>query len=175
MLSAGLASTGLALTGCGQVERPTIKVIRHEGATDPQTQALREILDRRAKALRNDDERTFLADIDERNHRLITEQRKVFANLRQLDFTRFDYVLDRTAHVEEGRLVRFKPVIQITQLTADVQTGGFAPAETFQYSLVPRGGKLVIAEIMGLTVHTAQELSLDGPMADAPWNFTPLH
>ncbi|MEQ7127124.1 hypothetical protein ABN034_21625 [Actinopolymorpha sp. B11F2] len=166
---------GLAAAGCGQAERPTIKVIRHQSSTDPQTQALREILDRRVKALRNDDERTFLADIDDRNRRLISEQKMVFANLRQLEFTRFDYVLDRASHAEEGRLLRFDPVIQITQLVTDVQTDGFAPAETFQYTLVARHDKLAIVEIKGLDVHTAEELGVNGPMADAPWNYTPLH
>jgi hypothetical protein len=168
-------AAGLAIAGCGRVERPTIEVIRHESATDPQTAALGEILDRRAKALANDDERTFLADLDERNHRLISKQKRLFANLRQLEFTRFDHVLDRTAHAEEGALLRFTPVIQISQLSTDVQTGGFAPAETFQYTLVPRNDKLVVTEITGLSVHTAEELSVGGPMADAPWNFTPLH
>lgn len=93
---------GLAVAGCGQVERPTIRTISPEESGDPEADALRAILDRRAKAVRNADERAFLADLDERNERLISEQKRLFANLRQFEFTNFSYVLDRSTHLQEG-------------------------------------------------------------------------
>jgi hypothetical protein len=165
-------SAGLLVAGCGQVPRPTIRTISREVGGDPVVRGFREILDRRVKAVRNDDERTFLADLDERNDRLVRRQKLLFANLRQFEFTRFDYETERTTHVEEGALIRFVPVVQITQLTTDAGPGGVAPAETFQYTLVPQHDKLLITEIDGVT--TDAEQIAHGPKAYAPWNFTPL-
>ncbi|WP_020576190.1 hypothetical protein [Actinopolymorpha alba] len=169
-----LLVAGLAVAGCGQVERPTIRTISHESSSDPEAQALQEILDRRAKALRNDDERTFLADLDSRSSGLIAQQKMVFGNLRQLEFTRFAYVTEQASRVSEGTSHVFSRVIQITQLTTDAGPGGVAPAETFEYTLAPRDGKLVITKIRGSNRNTAADLRLNSPMADAPWNFTAL-
>ncbi|MGW5364061.1 hypothetical protein [Actinopolymorpha pittospori] len=165
---------GLAFAGCGQVERPTIRTISHEESGDPEADALRTILDRRAKALRNADERAFLADLDERNERLIREQKRLFANLRQFEFTNFSYVLDRSTHHQEGGGHLFKPVIQITQLITDTGPGSVAPAETFQFKLTTQGGKRIVTDIRGLSVDSLGDVVLGSPMADAPWNFTAL-
>jgi hypothetical protein len=154
------------------VERPAIRTISREVGGDPVAREFRNVLDRRVKALRKGDERAFLADLDERNDRLVKSQKLLFANLRQFEFARFDYVTERTSHVEDGALIRFVPVLQITQLTADAGPGGVAPAETFQYTLVPRHDRLVITEIDGVT--TDAEQIAHGPKANAPWNFTPL-
>lgn len=52
---------------------------------------LQQLLDSRVKALREDDERAFLASLDETQPRLIKRQRRLFRNLRQLPWEEFSY------------------------------------------------------------------------------------
>lgn len=167
---------GLAVAGCGQVggPRPTIRTISHEDSGDPEADALRAILDRRAKALRDGDERVFLADLDQRNAQLISDQKRLFANLRRFEFANFSYVTDQASQVRENGDNAFKPVLQISQLVTDAGPGGVAPAETFQFNLADQGGRQVVTDIRGLSVETMGDVALGGPLADAPWNFTPL-
>jgi hypothetical protein len=166
---------GLAVAGCGHERRPTIEGVAEETSGEPTGNDLQQILDRRAKAVQNSDERTFLADLDQSNETLVQHQKMLFANLRQLKFGNFSYVAERIAGSrEQSGAYRFSPVIQVAQLTTDAGPGGVAPAETFQYLLVRKDNKLVVTEIVAATRSNAEKLRITGPLADAPWNTTPL-
>ena len=144
-------------------------------AADSHARALKQILDRRAKAMEQGDERAFLADLDQNNTRLIEQQRLFFTNLRKFKPTTFRYLApaidDRT--VEDG-VYRFGPVHEVIQLDADAGPGGVSPAATFRISAVQRGDQLVITELAGLTGQNAAKLRVSGLPATAPWYTTPL-
>jgi hypothetical protein len=175
VLLGGLA--GLAAAGCGHSSRPTIEDVAEPASGEPTKTDLAKILDRRAKALAQGDERGFLADLDESNRRLVDQQRMVFANLRQFTFTSFHYNTERIHAVPNDKgTYRFGPVYEVTQLTADAGPGGVAPASTFRYSLAKKGGKLVVTEILGITASNYKDVdfAFAGLPADAPWYTTPL-
>jgi hypothetical protein len=84
---------GLLVAGCGSA-RPTIDSLDDEGQSGgPTKQDLQRILDRRAEAVRHRDEAAFLADLDQSNKELVQHEKMVFANLRQLQFSDFHYIL----------------------------------------------------------------------------------
>lgn len=170
--------TGLLVAGCGGSKRPTIESLDAPDSRDPVQTALREMLDRRAKAVRDKDEAAFLAGLDRSNGKLIAQQKMLFANLVQLPFKDFRYITDRIlSGRQEGETYRIGPVVQVTQLTVDDGPGGVAPAETFQYSARLDGDTVVVTDIVPITVDNYKKLnypSVTQLMADAPWNFTPL-
>jgi hypothetical protein len=167
--------TGLLVAGCGGAKRPTIESQDNSSAESADMKRLREILDRRARAVQQKDESAFLADLDRSNEKLLQHEKMVFANLRQFKFNEFRYITDRIlSGTEDKGEYAFGPVIQIAQLPVDAGPGGVAPAETFQYRLVRKDGKLVVKDIAPTTQDNAQDVSFNGPLANAPWNFGPL-
>ncbi|GIJ27949.1 hypothetical protein Vqi01_31110 [Micromonospora qiuiae] len=167
-----LIAGGLLLAGCGGRERPQIESKDAGSTRDKNKRRLREILDRQAKAVKEKDEKAYLADLDSSNAELIEHERMVFANLRQFEFAEFGYNTQRLiAHGDHT----FGPVFRIAQLVADESPVGAAPAETFRYRLAPKdGGQLVIAEITPATNENQNDAMLNGPLAHEAWNMTPL-
>jgi len=170
----GLAG-GLALAGCAEKTRPAIVDQGNQEAADSHARALKQILDQRAKAMEQGDERAFLAGLDQNNAELIRQQKMFFANLRQFKPTTFRYVapLIDDRRVKDG-VYRFGPVHEVIQLEADAGPGGVAPAATFRISAVQRGDQLVITELARLTRENSAKLGVSGLPATAPWYTTPL-
>lgn len=170
----GLAG-GLALAGCVEKTRPTIVDGGNEAASDPHARALKQILDRRVKAMEQGDERAFLADLDQNNAELIKQQRMFFVNLRQFKPTTFRYITNFSGDgkVENG-VYQFAPVHEVIQLAADAGPGGVSPASTFRILAVPRGDQLVITELTRVTSKNFEKLNVSGVPATAPWYTTPL-
>ena len=170
----GLAG-GLALAGCAEKTRPTIVDQGGPAASDPHARALKQILDRRTKAMEQGDERAFLADLDQNNAELIRQQKMFFANLRQFQPTTFRYISGFFGDGKaENGVYRFAPVHEVIQLAADAGPGGVSPAATFQILAAPRGDQLVITELTRLTRENAKKLDIPGLPATAPWYTTPL-
>ena len=63
--------------------------------TDADKQAIRTLLDDRARAVEDGDEQAFLATVDPTDDDLVAEQRTLFANLTQLPVASVDYALDK--------------------------------------------------------------------------------
>lgn len=170
----GLAG-GLALAGCAEKARPKILDQGAQVVSAPTAQVLKQILDRRAKAMEQGDERAFLADLDQNNAELIKQQKILFTNLRQFKPTTFRYITYFTGDgIEEKGVHRFGPVHEVVQLEADAGPGGVSPAATFQISAVQRGDQLVITELTRLTTGNGDKLGFSGLPATAPWYTTPL-
>ncbi|WP_203922913.1 hypothetical protein [Rugosimonospora africana] len=166
--------TGLALAGCSH-PRPTIQGEADDTAGQPHTQALQAILDRRSAALQHKDEKAWLADLDPADDKLIQQQKMIFANLRQFTFSNFRYVTEHAFGRQEGDgSYTVFPVVQVTQLPADAGPGGVAPAESFRYRIASKDNKLVVTEILPVTQANVEDLGVDTPLANAPWNTTPL-
>lgn len=80
------------LAGCSSDEEGT-----REDSHATRLEALQQVLDQRARAIRSGDLEAFLAGLDRSNKALVLRQRRYFANLRQLPLKRFGYrVLDRS-------------------------------------------------------------------------------
>ncbi|GAB1688594.1 hypothetical protein KRM28CT15_03970 [Krasilnikovia sp. M28-CT-15] len=140
----------------------------------PATTALRSILARRVKAVQTGDESLFLGDLDQSQAALVKQQKMLFANLRQLTFKTFDYVLpDLLEPKSDNGLSKF-PVVGIVQLAIDDAGTGAMPGEAFQFTLLQRDGRFLVRDIVAKTRKNADSLGVQGPMADAPWNITPL-
>ena len=170
----GLAG-GLALAGCAEKARPKILDQGAQAVSAPTARSLKQILDRRAKAMEQGDERAFLADLDENNAELIQQQKMFFANLRQFKPKTFRYITNFfNDGKEEKGIYRFAPVHEVVQLEADDGPGGVSPAATFQILAVQRGDKLVITELTRLTRANSEKLDIRGLPATAPWYTTPL-
>ncbi|GIJ22280.1 hypothetical protein Vlu01_29040 [Micromonospora lutea] len=166
-----LVAGGLLLAGCGGRERPSIESKDAGSARDKNKRRLREILDRQTKAVKEKDEKAYVADLDSSNTELVEHERMVFANLCQFEFAEFGYNTQRAIPYGDHT---FGPVFRITQLTADESPVGATPAETFRYRLAPKDGRLVIAEITPATIETQNDSMLNGPLAHEAWNMTPL-
>ncbi|MEQ4306226.1 hypothetical protein ABNF97_33400 [Plantactinospora sp. B6F1] len=169
-----LLAGGLLLAGCGGPEKPVIQSGDYEGSASKLSK-IRPILERRAKALTERNEKAYLADIDPANKDLIGQERLVFANLRQFEFAEIRYVLEgmHERPAEEGSW--FRPVTRITKLTADAGPGDIAPAESFHYRLIKKGDKYLIGDIVRVTTENREELGEPGPRADAPWHTDKLN
>ncbi|CAG6395710.1 hypothetical protein NMG29_19530 [Streptomyces cocklensis] len=85
-----LALLGLlaALTGCGGVA--------HKPARPAADTAVQQLLDRQAAAVRQHDQRAFLAGVDPRSTRFLADQRRMFGNLAQVPLADWSYRLVRT-------------------------------------------------------------------------------
>ncbi|GAA1381093.1 hypothetical protein [Catellatospora chokoriensis] len=176
-----LGGAGLILSACSEKrEQPPPLITERTApslARDPHIErvsAVNEILARRVKAVRDGDERVFLADLDQTNTALVQQQRMLFANLRQFKLTTFNYVIPPAELVEVSGEQMVCPVVGIIQFSIDDAGTGVMPGETFQYTLVQRDGQFRIKDITAKTEQNAGTLNLRGPMADAPWNSTPL-
>lgn len=170
----------MLLTGCTPDEKKPL-ILEEEPATrydlpgKAATAALRTILARRVKAVRAGDEGMFLGDLDQSQGALVKQQKMLFANLRQLKFKTFDYVIpERYFEPKIANGLTTLPVVGIVQLTIDDAGTGVMPGETFQYTLVEQGGRFLVRNIVAKTRKNASSFGVEGPLADAPWNTTSL-
>ncbi|MDQ7908253.1 hypothetical protein RB614_27375 [Phytohabitans sp. ZYX-F-186] len=168
-----LLAGGLLLTGCGGPEKPVIQSADYEGSASGLSR-IRPILERRAKALADEDEEAYLADLDPSNKDLIEREKLVFANLRQFEFAEIRYVLNGMHERPDKGGSWFSPVVRIAKLTADAGPGDIAPGESFLYWLTRTGDRNVIGDIVRTTMQNREELGITGPRADAPWNTDKL-
>ena len=170
------------LVGCER-ERPTLQAVSEPAAppglagAEATIDDLHTILERRASAVQEDDEQTFLADLDQSNQKLLERQQTVFANLRQLEFDKFRYLTPGIIPPlpDENGVSRFAPVIGIAKLVIDAAPGGVAPAEAFAYDVTMRDGTPVVGDIVPITRRNAEKVAVSTQVyANAPWNTTPL-
>ncbi|MEU4625403.1 hypothetical protein AB0G04_36205 [Actinoplanes sp. NPDC023801] len=179
LLAGGAA---LLLTGCSSEEK---KPLINEEDAQPGFElpgaapkaALRAILERRARAVRDRDEAAFLADLDldQSQAALVKQQKMLFGNLRQFTFKTFDYVIPESViepKVKDG-LFLF-PVAAIEQFPIDDAGTGALPGEMFQYTVREENGKYLIRDIVAKTSKNYAALDVAGPFAEEPWNTTPL-
>jgi hypothetical protein len=173
---------GLLVAGCGSA-RPTIDSLDDEGQSGgPTKQDLQRILDHRAEAVRNKDEGAFLADLDQSNEELVQHEKMVFANLRQLQFSDFHYILPAFGGTPSpdsgGSSTYVAKVIEVAKLATDAGPGGVAPAETFRLEMASKDGRLRLTDVTAVTRENLEETQTavgnSSLLADSPWNTTPL-
>ncbi|GAA3729460.1 hypothetical protein GCM10022225_08690 [Plantactinospora mayteni] len=164
---------GLLLTGCGGPEKPVIESADYDGGAS-KLGRIRPILERRAKALAEGNEKAYLADLDPSNKELVERERLVFANLRRFEFAEIRYVLSGMSEQPDKGGSWFRPVTRIAKLTADAGPGDIAPAESFLYWLTKKDDTYLVGDIVRVTMENREELQVPGPRADAPWNTDQL-
>ncbi|MEV4636672.1 hypothetical protein AB0J80_04885 [Actinoplanes sp. NPDC049548] len=174
-----VAGTAMLVAGCTRDRtKPLITEEEPDAGLDlpgaAATAALRAILARRAKAVQTGDEGMFLGDLDQSRGALIKQQKMLFANLRQFTFKTFAYVLPERVQPQVDKGLSTFPVVGIVQLAIDDAGTGVMPGEAFRYTLIQQDGRFLVRDIVGKTRANAAELDVQGPMADAPWNTTPL-
>lgn len=181
---AGLGSLGgLLASGCAKEEPPLIEgsTSGSEALSPTRLQAL---LDRRAEAQLVGDEQSYLADLDQGNENLVRWERMVFENLQRFPVEHIQFVVSRYSRRlgdEGGDSATFAPVVKVVRLTTDDgPTGVLGPGEAFEYRVAVRGDRLVIVDIVGLTMEElgSGEYGI-GPVvylsAATPWNLSSLH
>lgn len=173
---AAVSSAGLLLPGCGRSGQPVVDSHDSASADVPTGAQLQAMLDRRARAQRDGDERAYLADLDANNDELVRRERMVFDNLRQFPVEDLQFVgvppegipdefepepMPREAYVDEEAWERewgdwrpsgpwhFVPVVKVVRLATDDRTDGvLGPGETYEYTVARRNGGWVIADIV---------------------------
>ncbi|WP_153262207.1 hypothetical protein [Nonomuraea phyllanthi] len=165
-----LLAGGLLATGCSGPRRPSIQSEDYGSGTGT-GKRLRKVLERRAKALKDGDEKAYLADLDQSDDELVTYEKLVFSNLRQFELADVHYISDRVSErtLANGE-VSFGPVVRVAKLTADEGPGDIAPGESFVY----RFKDDVITGITPATRKNRKKLGASGPLADAPWHTDAL-
>ncbi|WP_374223337.1 hypothetical protein [Streptomyces sp. F63] len=115
------------------------------GRSDPGDLSVRRLLDRRAAALLDRDERAFLADVDPSAHRLRARQREVLRNLAHVPLSSWEYELTGTGGFRpapgEGRRLAVR-------VRLSYRLGGYdaGPATADQrLTLAERGGRWYVA------------------------------
>jgi len=177
-----LGGTALLLAACTKDQQKKSPLITEGGAPadtgGADLSALREILARRVKAVKAGDEGMFVADLDQSNTALVKQQKMLFANLRQFTFSAFDYVLPPVGEVIvpalPGQERLTYPVVGIIQFTIDDAGTGVLPGEAFQYTLAKKDGRYLVNKIDAQTAANYKKLNINAPLADSPWNTTPL-
>lgn len=130
------------------------------------------MLARRAQAVRERDEAAFLATVDDRDPRLVAQQRTLYANLAQLRLARYDYettadqlLPDPVRHAGPREpVVRFQ-TIERTQV-ADALTG--AVGNVVRMTYVRRAGQWLVGR------ETAPEPVAGVPGQLRPWFGGPV-
>jgi hypothetical protein len=173
---------GLMVVGC-TTPRPTLNP-HDEGqsSSGPTVHDLQRILDRRSEAVRSRDEGAFLADLDQSNQKLLQHQKMVFANLRQLEFSDFKYIVPdlegAPRPVSFGSRTYVSKVVEVAKLVTDGGPRGVAPAGTFMLKMANKNGQLWLTEVTAVTwanlKRTKAFAGEDLVLADTPWETTPL-
>jgi hypothetical protein len=69
-------------------------------------------------------------------------------------------------------------VIEVAKLATDAGPGGVAPAETFQFKMASKDGRLRLTDVTAVTRDNLEETQTPvgnaSLLADSPWNTTPL-
>jgi hypothetical protein len=108
-----------------------------------------DLLDRRTQAFRHGDERAYLADLDQGQAALVQQERLLYANLRQLTFSKFQLrqffgpKIAKPIKLEDGKPVEVMVVLayQITGIDAGMTEEGFT------YTFMSRNGKPIVTKI----------------------------
>ncbi len=186
---------GPALTGCGADGAPGRGDATDGGAPAPGTtaspmpgassgarpayqageadrRAVDALLARRAQAVRLRDEARFLATVDDRDPRLVAQQRTLFANLARLRLARYDYETtgDQLLPDAVRRAVPGDPVVRFQTVehvqVADVMTG--AVGNVVRMTYVRRDGRWLVGQ------ETAPEPVAGDEGQLRPWFGEPL-
>jgi hypothetical protein len=173
-----LPAAGLALPGCAPQPPPLIEGVDSVGSGLPQATDLQALLDRRAKAQLDKNERAYLADLDPSNQAMLAREKLAFANLRQFELADVRFVTGRVLggpqpDQKDPNRYLFTPVIKVVKLTAD--TGPkpvLGPSEGYEYVLTKRGDGWQIADIVPYLGDVAANAGVSS--ASAPWNLHPL-
>ena len=127
-----------------------------------------DMLDCRTRALRTGDEAKFLSDLDQKQPGLLQQERMVFANLRQFQFSEirlhqfFPPDIAKPIDLQEGKAVAVG--VLLTYHLAGIDTD--RTQDGFEYTIVPRKGRPVVTEI------DINALGSESP--NVPWEIVPL-
>lgn len=168
-----LLAGGLLVAGCGGPRRPTIQSEDYDSGSGL-AKKLRKILERRAAALKNGDEKGYLAALDMSNDELIRYEKRVFANLRQFELADVRYITESMFEQPKDGEVTAGPIVRVLKLTADAGPGDIAPGESFVYRVREDGDKVVVTDIIPVTMENREELGVTTSLADAPWHTDEL-
>ena len=131
-----------------------------------------EMLDRRAKALRDGDYAAFTADLDRSDPRFLRRQRRFFDNLQQLPLQRFSYRVGTDRWNPFYADERWRGTAYIPFVRQRMQLDGFDryPVDTvFGITFARADGRWRIVADTDVASRTA-----DGAQ-EAPWDLTAIH
>lgn len=134
------------------------------------TTALNAVLAQRATAVLKDDEKGFLAPVDPKQPKLVAEQRVLFGNLRQFDFTTLRYFV-ADERVAPKMVEKFGRTAFSTRVMMRYELTGLDPKPVqtdLGYTFVLRSGRWV------LVADNAIEETLSDDGHRQPWDFQPV-
>lgn len=141
----------------------------------PSRAVVADLLQRRTQAVRDRDERAFLADLDPSATSLLAQQRMLFGNLVQFRFSKLEFGRAEgwrsfTKPLGTDRFT-VESVLHRLRLQADDGPEGVDPGEIYDYDLAYRDSRWLIT---GIRPTSTAEAEITGAMNAAPWNLTPL-
>lgn len=163
-----LSLLGSLLVGCSSDDPEVIG-----GATGAVTaQEAQDLLDTRARALREGDRETFLGTLDVRDAKLVKRQKRYFANLQELPLATLDYTVLKSDWPAELRAKKWGADVVVPQVRVSTQLEGFdtVPVQRttgFAFDRVD-GEPVVVSELTG----AGQQYPGSQP---APWDLVRVH
>ena len=157
------------LVGCSNDSAP-IHTTAVTGSVSPaEAQGL---LDRRARAVLRDDLRSFLATLDQTDPRLVSRQRRYFANLQALPVRRLSYTVLKSEWPAELRAKAWGARASVPQVKIATQLAGFdrmPVVRTTGFAFGRKGGKpVIISELTG----AGKPFPGSSP---SPWDLVRIH
>ncbi|RNL79583.1 hypothetical protein [Nocardioides marmorisolisilvae] len=130
------------------------------------------LLDRRADAILHDKLSAFLATLDSSNARLISRQRRYFANMQALPVQTLEYTVLKSDWPAELRAKAWGTHASIPQVKISTQLAGFDSvpiARTTGFAFGRKGGKpVIISELTG----AGKQFPGSSP---SPWDLVRIH
>jgi hypothetical protein len=131
-----------------------------------------QLLDQRSRAIQEGNLQAFLATLDHGDRRLLTRQRRYFANLRQLPLQELTYTVLKSDWPAGLRAPSWGRDVSVPQVRVSTQLRGFdaVPVQRVTgFAFARRGGHVVIiSELTG----ASQQFPGSNP---APWDLVRIH
>ena len=164
-----LALLGTVLSACSSGGEAGLPGDRHGAVSVAEEQRL---LDQRARAVRSGDLEGFLATLDRSDRRLVTRQRRYFANLRQLPLQELAYTVLKSDWPAGLRAPGWGADVSVPQVRVATQLRGFdtLPVQRVTgFAFARRAGRVVIiSELTG----AGRQFPGSDP---APWDLVRIH
>jgi len=131
-----------------------------------------QLLDRRVEALRTRNLKAFLSTLDRSNPRLISRQRRYFANLRELPVQELRYTVLKSDWPDQLRARSWGKYVSLPQVRVSTQLAGFDSMpviRTTGFAFGRKAGKpVIISELTG----AGKQFPGSSP---APWDLVRIH
>jgi hypothetical protein len=160
----GLTVTGL--TGCSLVGDDEGEPAAAAAAPPDVLTGLRGVLDRRSQAVRDHDERAFLAELAPGDRPLRREQRGYFDNLVQLPLGTFDYELDPSTIVRDGD--DYQAVVELRTELSGFDQRAVLSRDRMRFTSAGSPGRYAVADATDPTWEAEHDVTRQ------PWDLGPV-